>query len=191
MGDFPRMQSERKNYIAKKKQSGGRGGKGPLGRPGVDRARVLQSADQFRVMLPDFWPGLAPSLLAAQSPDDVTRAFEPFPLLGSSFVPQWSDLIWNIVHDRKFPRVRSKAQIGFLSDSLGAQGAVKPRRSREICAEEREKENNRKKYVIVRRDYYIECTCGYEGPASRGACPNCGTMQLAEDLAAQDGDSLT
>ena len=176
------MQSERKNYIAKKKRSTGRGGRGPLGRPGVDRARVVQSADQFRVMLSDFWPGLAPSLLAAQSPDDVTRAFEPFPLLGSSFVPQWSDLIWNIIHDRKFPRVRSKAQIGFLSDSLGAQGAVKPRRSREICAEERKKERNKKKHVIVRRDYYIECTCGYEGPASRGACPNCGTMQLAEDL---------
>lgn len=185
------MEPQRNNYLVPKKSPNGRKEKRPLGRPGVNRTLVLQTADQFRVMLPDVWPRLAPQLLAAQSPEDVTNAFEPFGLLSTSFVPRWTELIFKIVKDRRFPRVRAKAQIEFLSDSLGAQGAVKPRRSREICAEERKKERTRERHVIVRRDYYIECTCGYEGPASRGACPKCGTIQLAAGLLAEDQDSLT
>ena len=165
-------------------------GKRPLGRPGVDRALVLETADQFRVMLPDFWSRLAPPLLAAQSPEDVSNAFRPLGLVSTSFVPHWSALILKIVQDRRFPRVRAKAQIGFLSDSLGAQGTVTPRRSREICAEERAEARTKERHVIVRREYFIECTCGYQGTALRGGCPGCGTMQLAEDLSPEDEDSL-
>jgi hypothetical protein len=117
----------------------------------------------------------------------VTGVFEALGLVSTSFVPHWSELILKIIHDRRFPRVRAKAQIAFLADSLGAQGAVTPRRSREICAEERTK----KSHFIVRRDFYIGCTCGYEGPALKGACPDCGTMQLAEDLLSAEEDSLT
>ncbi len=181
------MERQRKKHKIKKKRSHPRAGKRRRGRPGVDRSLVLQTADQLSVMLPAFWPRLVQPLLAAQSPVDVTRAFEPLGLVSTSFVPHWSELILKIIHDRRFPRVRAKAQIAFLADSLGAQGAVTPRRSREICAEERTK----KSHFIVRRDYYIECTCGYEGPALKRACPDCGTMQLAEDLLSADEDSLT
>jgi len=69
-------------------------------------------------------------------------------------------------------------QIHFLADSVAGQGFVTPRRSREICAEERAK----KKYFIVRREYYIECSCGYKGPALDGACRDCGTWELSPDL---------
>lgn len=31
---------------------------------------------------------------------------------------------------------------------------------------------------IIRRDYYIECTCRYKGPALHGKCPKCGTDRL-------------
>ena len=179
------MDGKRKKHKAKKKRSHPPTGK--RGRPGVDRSQVLQTANQLSVMLPAFWPRLVPPLLAAQSPVDVTRAFEPLGLVSTSFVPHWSELILKIIQDRRFPRARAKAQIAFLADSLGAQGKVTPRRSREICAEERTK----KSHFIVRREYYIECTCGYKGPALKGACPDCGTMQLAEDLLSADQDSLT
>ena len=187
MGDSLEMERQRKKHKIKKKRSHALAGNRRRGRPGVDRSLVLQTADQLSVMLPAFWPRLVQPLLAAQSPVDVTRAFEPLGLVSTSFVPHWSELILKIIHDRRFPRVRAKAQIAFLADSLGAQGAVTPRRSREICAEERTKES----HFIVRRDYYIECTCGYEGPALKRACPDCGTMQLAEDLLSADEDSLT
>jgi hypothetical protein len=181
------MERKRKKHKIKKKRSHPPAGKRRRGRPGVDRSRVLQTANQLSVMLPGCWPRLAPPLLAAQSPRDVTRAFEALGLVSTSFVPHWSELILKIIHDRRFPRSRTKAQIRFLADSLGAQGTVTFRRSREICAEERTKES----HFIVRRDYYIECTCGYEGPALKGACPDCGTMQLAEDLLSAGEDSLT
>lgn len=181
-------ESVKKESSAKKSQPPRSPDKPALGRPGVNRALTLQTADQFRVMLPEFWPRLAPALLAAQSPEDVTRAFELCGLLSTSFVPHWSDLILRIVRDRCFPRVRAKAQIEFLSDSLGAQGKVKPRRSREICAAERVKEKTKERHVIVRQDFYIECTCGYQGPALRSGCPKCGTTQLAEGLWSEHED---
>ena len=181
------MDRKRKKHKVKKKRPHPRAGKRRRGRPGVDRSLVLQTANQLSVMLPGFWPRLVQPLLAAQSPGDVTRAFEALGLVSTSFVPHWSELILKIIQDRRFPRVRAKAQREFLADSLGAQGAVTPRRSREICAEERTK----KSHFIVRREYYIECTCGYKGPALKGACPDCGTLQLAEDLLSADQDSLT
>jgi hypothetical protein len=181
------MEPKIKKHKVKKKRSQPPAGKRRRGRPGVDRSQVLQTANQLSVMLPGFWPRLVRPLLAAQSPGDVTRAFEALGLVSTSFVPHWSELILKIIQDRRFPRVRGKAQRAFLADSLGAQGAVTPRRSREICAEERTK----KSHFIVRRDFYIGCTCGYEGPALKGACPDCGTRQLAEDLLSADEDSLT
>jgi hypothetical protein len=185
--DSVEMEQNRKKQKIKKKRSHPPAAKRRRGRPGVDRSQVLQTADQLSVILPGFWPRLVQPLLAAQSPGDVTRVFEALGLVSTSFVPHWSELILKIIHDRRFPRVRAKAQIAFLADSLGAQGVVTPRRSREICAEERTKES----HFIVRRDYYIECTCGYEGPALKGACPDCGTMQLAEDLLSAGEHSLT
>ena len=187
VGDSLEMDRKRKKHKVKKKRPHPRAGKRRRGRPGVDRSLVLQTANQLSVMLPGFWPRLVQPLLAAQSPGDVTRAFEALGLVSTSFVPHWSELILKIIQDRRFPRVRAKAQREFLADSLGAQGAVTPRRSREICAEERTK----KSHFIVRREYYIECTCGYKGPALEGACPDCGTLQLAEDLLSADQDSLT
>jgi len=181
------MELKRKKNKIKKTRSHPVAAKRRRGRPGVDRSLVLQTADQLSVMLPAFWPRLVQPLLASQSPGDVTKAFEASGLMSTSFVPHWSELILKIIHDRRFPRSRAKAQIRFLADSLGAQGAVTFRRSREICAEERTKES----HFIVRRDYYIECTCGYEGPALKGACPDCGTMQLAEDVLSVGEDSLT
>lgn len=127
----------------------------------IARSILLGQADHYRLALPQFWPKLGPRLLAAQSPEEIVQAIrEDAPGITGSLDP-FTELILNIVHDPKFPRTRPKSQIHFLSDSLGGQGLVTPRRSREICAQERTKV----RHVIVRREYYVECSCGYQGPA--------------------------
>ncbi len=90
----------------------------------------------------------------------------------------FSTRVFEIIRDPSFPRVRSKSQIHFLADSLGAEGRVTYRRSREICAKERKKVRHK----ILRRDYYIACSCGYEGPALNDACQKCGTAEVSEEL---------
>lgn len=152
--------------------------------PNIDRSFLLGQADHYRVVLLQFWPKLGPQLLAAQSPEEIVRAVrEDAPGIKASVVP-FSELILKILRDPKFPRARSASQIHFLSDSLGGQGFVTPRRSREICAEERSKV----RHVIVRQEYYIECSCGYQGPAFDGACRNCGTGELSWDLRVREND---
>src|SRR5260370_31920860 len=87
------MERKRKKHKIKKKRSHPPAGKRRRGRPGVDRSRVLQTADQLSVMLPAFWPKLVQPLLAAQSPGDVTPALEALRLVRTRFVPHWSALI--------------------------------------------------------------------------------------------------
>jgi len=174
-----------KSYMAQKKTSPESREKRGRGRPRhIDRSIVVGQADHYRVVLHQFWPKLGPRLLAAQSPEEIVRAVrEDAAGITGSLVP-FSELILRILHDPKFPHARSTSQIHFLSDSLGGQGFVTPRRSREICAEERTKV----RHVIVRREYYIECSCGYEGPARDGACRNCGTGELSWDLRSKESD---
>src|SRR5205085_12072025 len=92
VGDYLEMERTRKKHKVKKKRLHPSAGQKPRGRPGVDRSRVLQTADQLRVMLPDFWPRLVEPLLAARSSGDVTRAFEVLGLVSTRFVPHWSEL---------------------------------------------------------------------------------------------------
>jgi hypothetical protein len=122
---------------------------------------------------------LARPLLAAQSPVelwDVVKSGKGIISNSNDFA--FSELIFEILHDPKFPQQRVKSQVHFLADSLGAAGIVTSRRSREICAEQRRKTGN----VIIRRDFYIECTCGYAGPALNGVCMKCKTAELSEEL---------
>jgi hypothetical protein len=100
------------------------------------------------------------------------------PTIAGSIGLQFSKLVFQVVSDRRFPQHRSESQISFLANSLGANGKVKPRRSREICRKERSKPQ----YKIVRKEFYIECTCGYSGPARDGACRECGTGEVSEQL---------
>jgi hypothetical protein len=146
--------------------------------PEIDPRIVVGSADHYRVVFPQVWPKLGPRLLAAQSPEEVARAVREEAADISASLDPFSELILKIAKDRRFPRARSTSQIHFLADSLGGQGSVTPRRSREICAEQRAE----KRHFLVRREYYIECSCGYKGPALDGACRDCGTGELSWDL---------
>jgi len=171
--------------MAQKKSSEKPDEKRARGRPRqIDRSILLGQADHYRLALPQFWKKLGPRFLAAQSAEEIVTAVSDEAIgMSGSLVP-FSELILKIVRHPKFPRARSKSQIHFLADSLGGQGFVTPRRSREICAKERMKV----RHVIVRREYYIECSCGYEGPARDGACRNCGTGELSWDLRAKESD---
>ncbi len=54
-----------------------------------------------------------------------------------------------------FGPLRREAQINFLADSLAGRGLVSPRRSRDICAQERATEKRR--HRIIRQEFYVEC----------------------------------
>ena len=71
------------------------------------------------------------------------------------------------VRERSFPN-RLKAQARFLGDSLGADGDVSPRRSRDICGAERTKE----KKTTPNAEFYIHC-CGKKRLTSDYLCPEC------------------
>ena len=150
--------------------------------PKIDPSTVVGAADTYRTWLPQFWPKLGPRLSAAESSGEVSTALGELAAGVSASLVPYSELIFRIVRDPKFPTARPASQIHFLADSLGGQGFVTPRRSREICAEERTKVRQ----VIVRQEYYIECSCGYTGPALDGACSDCGTGELSWDLISKE-----
>lgn len=158
------------------------------GRKGVNRYIVEKSAENYRRLLSTAWPKLSGLLLSAQSPDDVTKAFQEGARIMNVnvLVPRLSAFIFGIIRDRRFPHERAKAQIRFLADSLGADGVVTARRSREICAEERAVVRHK----IVRREFYVECTCGYQGPALDGACRQCGTTDMPDAFVEEDEDEV-
>ncbi len=137
---------------------------------------VFGRAQNYRMMLTEVWPKLRDSLLAigAVTKEDVTKAFEthaqPY---AQSFVPGLASYILEVIHERKFP-TRPKAQVHFLADSLAGMPNVGRRRSRDICAEERAKESAKSPHKILRKEFYIECSCGYKGPARNDACRKCG-----------------
>jgi hypothetical protein len=151
-----------------------------IGRPrNVDPHIVLGNAKVFRAQFSHAWPTLGKQILAAKSPVEVWDVVKSGRgIISNMHDFRFSERIFEVIRDPKFPQARSKSQIHFLADSLGADGLVTPRRSREICAIERAKV----RHVIVRRDFYIECTCGYAGPAFDGACQKCGTAELSEEL---------
>ena len=132
---------------------------------------------------PGVWESLYPVLRAARTQQDVEHAFESVPRIGDvhEFVPALSALILKVVHDRRFPK-KPEAQIGFFADSLAARGRVLPRRSRDICEEERAKA--RKVGRILRYEFFITCSCGYAGPAVYDGCPECGA-QIVFDVSRQ------
>jgi len=119
------------------------------------------------------WETVRQALIAAQTEEDVLKALD---LAGQYWRNEFGripSLILKILHDPKFPKKRRQRQINFLADSLAAWGSVSPRRSRDICEQERRKEK-KAHHQIIRREYYVECSCGYQGPARNNACRLCG-----------------
>ena len=143
------------------------------GRPAFAASEVVNRAYDFDITLSQCKDQIDwEKLRNAKSKRDLNKAFANInpSYLETKFRPRYP-LILEIVKEPDFPKRSIKAQIRFLADSLGADGHLSFRRSRNICAEERKKP----KHKIIRREFYIECTCGYKGSALDGGCPDCGT----------------
>jgi hypothetical protein len=68
--------------------------------------------------------------------------------------------------EKKFPK-RAMPQIKFLANSLNSLAGrpnVEFRTSRDICAKALAEEKARSPYKILRKEFYIECSCGFKGP---------------------------
>lgn len=149
-------------------------GKRDRGRPpNMPAAEVINRADNHRGIFESIWDKLREPLLAAKTEDEVTAAFETHAGLDArEFVPHLSSRILKIIHHPQFPK-RPNVQLYYLADSLAGLLRLTPRRSREIVAEEMVKLEARKIHKILRKEFYIECTCGYEGPTYKRKCPMC------------------
>lgn len=144
------------------------------GRRGVRPSEITGRAYNYRIIFGYVWDRLRIPLLAARDEIEVIKAFEenaqPYT---REFMPMLAGLVLKVIRERKFPK-RSKVQINFLADSLAGYGSISARRSRDICEQERAKERAKSKHKIIRREFYIECSCGYKGPAHDNACRKCG-----------------
>jgi len=147
--------------------------KRPRGRPiKVVASAVRGRADNLNGILHQVWDSLWPSLSGAQSEEDVINALKDAREYEGEFktlVP----LILKVLKDPNLPK-RKHAQIHFLADSLAGVGMVTPRSSRDICAKDRAKDKHR--HHILRYEFYVECSCGYEGHSRDHACPECGAL---------------
>jgi hypothetical protein len=93
---------------------------------------------------------------------------------------RWGAAILLWAAEKKRPKQKLTAIYRHLADSIAGEGNVSPRRSRDICDRLRRQEI--KASQIVRREFHVKCSCGYEGPAFRDACPKCGASVALFEL---------
>lgn len=112
-------------------------------------------------------------LSSASTEDELRKALDGAPgyiqMQFANFLP----LILSIIKEKTFPKTTA-ARLDYLADSLGGLREVSTRRSRDVCGRERAKQRVKSPYQILRHEYYIECSCGYKGPARDDACRKCG-----------------
>lgn len=115
---------------------------GSRGRPRrVDPEETVGRAMNFRIILGNcgVWAQVSDALLRARTEADVVGAFSAASAYYADKFTRgtMAGLLMAALNDRDFPKSRTEAQIAFLADSLAAAGDVSPRRSRQICREER------------------------------------------------------
>lgn len=187
---------KRRKPLRKRKEALDRGRKKTRrGRPGISHSETVGRSRNYRNMLwthridrktkawvrdkPEEW---TVQLLKARNEEEVANALNSAPPYAQGQLRPLIPLIVEVVKDSHFPK-KPETQADFLADSLAAYGAVSPRRSRDICEEERAKKREKSPHYIIRKEYYVECTCGYKGPARDNACRKCGAvigLSLAE-----------
>jgi hypothetical protein len=145
------------------------------GRPyHVLHSEVIGRAENYRGIFRQVWSALRQPLIAANGINEVIEAFqkyaEPY---AREFVPRLAEDILNVIRDPKFPK-RANPQINFVAESLAGRPNVEPRTSRDICSKQRAKERAKSPHNIIRKEFYVECSCGYKGPAFNDACRECG-----------------
>ena len=147
------------------------------GRPRKSRySEIWGRAENYRGIFTRIWERLSGPLLAVQSQDEVTQVFQAHasPYV-QEFVPRLTEDILNVVREKKFPK-RPRAQIRFLANSLAGLPSVEPRTSRDICAKHLAEQKAKSPHKILRKEFYVECSCGYKGPALIDAGRKCGAQ---------------
>ena len=143
---------------------------------------VTGRASNYEWALNEVWEELEGPLLNSKTSQDVTDAFKKF--AGScavDFVPRLSADILELLIDLDFPK-RQLPRTRFLARSLGGRPTLSFRRSRDICEDADREEKRKSPHRILRREYYVECSCGYRGPAFNDGCRRCGAQpQLSLD----------
>jgi hypothetical protein len=145
----------------------------------IEPTTVVGRADNYRWILEQVWDLVAASLSEAQSPEDIVRALENARPYDQEFAP-WAEAILGVLKEKHFPK-RRNACINFMADSIAGIPNVSPRRSRDICLEERAR--RKLAHHIIRYEFYIVCSCGRKGHSINHACPKCGAkIQVPPDL---------
>ena len=140
------------------------------GRPQlVVPSEISGRAKNYRGILDHVWNDLWVPLSTAKTEEDVVKAFQNAIPNDTQF-SGLASLILAVLREKNFPK-RRNAQIGFLAESIASFGIVAPRRSRDICAEERARQ--KRTHHIIRYEYYVECSCGYKGRSLDHACRKC------------------
>lgn len=132
---------------------------------------ICGRAYNYRIIFGQLWDKIGERLATAQTQDAVIEA-----LAETSYQPEFEPLasvILDVVHEPDFPKRDRSAQANFLADSLAARRELSPRTFRDICARERAKEAAKSRHEIIRYEYYVECSCGYRGPARDNAGRKC------------------
>jgi len=169
MADERITQKSSKNLLDRSARKRGRG------RPReCQYSEIIGRAANYRKILTDVWQYLGPPLIAAQTVEQVTEVFRSYGRpYDAEFVPRLSKDILSVKSERKFPK-RAFPQIKFLANSLAGRPNVEFRTSRDICAKALAEERAKSPHKILRKEFYIECSCGFKGPALNDACRKCG-----------------
>lgn len=143
-------------------------------------SEIVGRAYNYRLVLNQIWDKIGGRLLKAQTEAEVIVAFG-----GTAYQREFQPLaalILQVLREPDFPKRDAEARANFLGESLAARGELTPRTSRDICARERAKQRRKTKHHIIRHEYYVECSCGYRGPARDNACRKCGAeIELSLD----------
>ena len=116
----------------------------------------------------------------AKTVNEAASAIERVPSPYRERLNLWLTAIPEWALEGKFPKTNLERKMRHLADSVAAEGFLTPRRCRDVCLEERKRQAQ--PGMIFRREFYIECTCGYRGPAKGGGCLQCGTRRLSPEL---------
>jgi hypothetical protein len=137
---------------------------------------VTGRASNYEFQLGKVWHKLGIPLLAATTEEEVTKVFDQFGQpYARDFVPGFSSDIIFLLKDKDFPQ-RPVPRIKFLARSLAGRSTLSFRSSRDICEAEARREKSKSPHRILRREFFIECSCGYKGPALGNDCPDCGAQ---------------
>ena len=150
-------------------------------KPKIEPSEVINRAEDLRFIFKIFrgvidWT----KLFAAQCPEDVNSALALVDERDRKRCLYNPGLILQCLKDPRFPKSDRDAQERFIIESVAGDGRVSMRRSRDICGETRAVQKRQGR--IIRREFYIGCTCGFEGPALNDACPDCGAPVPYADL---------